>query len=89
MAKRQPNHTPGLLVRNDQPLIGVLTVEGGQEVVRYFVDEQDADAAAPQDSIQQALSLAGVWSDLDWEEMETALDRIRHESLPTPPITEL
>ncbi|MSP14583.1 MAG: hypothetical protein EXR62_16710 [Chloroflexi bacterium] len=89
MAKRQPNPTPDLLVRSDQPLIGVIMTEGDQEVVRYFVDEQDADAATPQNSIQRALGLAGAWSDLDWEEMEAALETIRHESQPTPPITEL
>ena len=33
--------------------------------------------------------LAGAWSDLDWDEAEKELDRIRHESNPTPPITDL
>ncbi|MBI3943204.1 MAG: hypothetical protein HY326_09345 [Chloroflexi bacterium] len=44
MAEGQRNHPPSLLVRSDQPLIGFIAVEEGQEVVRYFVDEQDADA---------------------------------------------
>jgi hypothetical protein len=35
------------------------------------------------------LALAGAWADLDWEEAEAELDRIRHESQPTPPITDL
>jgi hypothetical protein len=36
--------------------------------------------------VQDALSLAGAWSHLDWDDMVDALDRIRHESKPTPPI---
>ena len=38
---------------------------------------------------QSALDLIGAWSDLPWEPMEETLDRIRHESQPTPPIDEL
>jgi len=89
MAKRRPHRVPGLLVRSDQPLIGVSLQEDDQEVVRYFADKSQADAALPHDAIQQALSLAGAWSDLDWEEAEAELDRIRHQSQPTPPITDL
>ena len=36
-----------------------------------------------------ALSAFGAWSDMDWEETLEALDRIRHESTPTPPIDDL
>jgi len=89
MRERRPHRVPSLLVRSDQPLIGVILEENGQEVVRYFADEAEADAALPQDAVQQALSLAGAWSDLDWDEAEAELDRIRHESQPTPPITNL
>lgn len=70
-----------------QPLIGIPFSENGHEVVRYFADEAAADAAVSPQAIQLAVSLAGSWSDLDWDEMEAALDRIRHESRPTPPIT--
>jgi hypothetical protein len=70
-----------------QPLIGIPFSENGHEVVRYFTDEAAADAAVREQAIQRAVSLAGSWSDLDWVEMEAALDRIRHESPPTPPIT--
>lgn len=79
-----PHH--GLLVRNDQPLIGVILKEDGREVVRYFTDEEEADAAIPQSATQEALSVIGAWSDLDWDEAVEALDRIRHETPPTPPI---
>jgi hypothetical protein len=67
-----------------QPLIGVITEEQGREVVRYYTEEQDADRVLVEDTTQAALALAGVWSDLAWDELEQALDRIRHESPPTP-----
>jgi hypothetical protein len=70
-----------------QPLIGVITEEQGREVVHYFTEEQDADRVLVEDTTQAALALAGVWSDLAWDELEQALDRIRHESPPTPPFS--
>jgi len=78
-----------LAVQGDQPLIGLVFDENGQEITRYFVDETSADAATSESVTQAALGVIGAWSDLDWEEMEAALDKIRHESKPTPPITEL
>lgn len=68
-----------------QPLIGIPFKENGQEVVWYFSEEAQADKAVSEDTTQAALRLAGAWSDLDWDDMEQALDRIRHESKPTPP----
>jgi prevent-host-death family protein len=74
-----------LLVRGDQPLVGVVVHEGDQEFTRYSTDDGAADVAG----IERALALAGAWADLDWDEAEAELDRIRHESQPTPPITDL
>jgi hypothetical protein len=85
----QPTHSTSLLARADQPLIAIFVHENGRDLVRYFVDDDEADAQSSPASIQRALDLAGAWSDLDWDEMEEALDRIRHESIPTPPIEEL
>ena len=87
-AARQPRHQPGLAVRSDQPLIGIVIVEDGQEVTRYFAEESVADAVGETQTAADARGLAGEWSDLDWEEMAEELDRIRHESTPTPPIDE-
>jgi hypothetical protein len=70
-----------------QPLIGVIAEEQGHEVVRYFTEEQEADRVMVQNTTQDALALAGVWSDLEWDELEKALDSIRHESHPTPPLS--
>lgn len=33
-----------LAVRPDQPLIGIVLIEDGQEITRYFIDEAEADA---------------------------------------------
>jgi hypothetical protein len=75
-----------MTVRSGQPLIGVIEQQNGLEVVRYFTDEVEADEALGDAGIQQALSLAGAWKDIDSEEFLDELDRIRHESKPTPPI---
>jgi hypothetical protein len=76
----------GLLVRADEPLIGIPAPDGDGELVHYFTDEEDLDTTLDQLSIQRALSLAGAWADMDWATALDDLDRIRHESHPTPPI---
>jgi hypothetical protein len=85
MAEGQRQHGT-LVVRGDQPLIGIPAEEDGQFVTRFFADEEEADRTLGEEGIQRALSLAGAWSHLDWDEAEQELDRIRHESTPTPPI---
>ena len=87
MAYQQIQELTSVQADPSQPLIGVVTEEQGQEVVRYFTTEQDADRVLVEDTTQAALALAGVWRDLDWDELEQALARIRHESPPTPPLT--
>ena len=86
MAQRRRQAVPSLLVHDNQPLIGIPFEEQGHEVVRYFAQEEEADRAVADQEVQDALRLAGAWSHLDWEAMVEALDRIRHESTPTPPI---
>ena len=88
-AGQRADRVPILSVRHDQALVGVPASENGQEVTHYFADD-DADAQAPSDqTLQAALAAIGSWSDLDWEETVAALERIRHESEPTPPIEDL
>ena len=86
MTERKQQSVPSLLVRDNQPLIGIPFEENGHEVVRYFAREEEADQAVADQAVQNALSLAGAWSHLDWDDMVEALDRISHESKPTPPI---
>lgn len=80
------NGQPSFTSASNQPLIGIPFWENGKEVIRYFSEEAVADQAVSEDATQKALSLAGAWSDLDWKDMEKELDRIRHQSNPTPPI---
>ena len=75
----------GLSATSSQPLIGVLDADLHQ--VRYFTTEEDADAALAADAVTDALSLAGAWRDLAWEAVVSDLDRLRHESQPTPPVS--
>ena len=70
-----------LSAAHDQPLIAIPLEEDGREVVRYFTDDEAADAATAPRSVEEALALASVWSDLDWSEMEQALDRRQQQVL--------
>lgn len=88
-AVTMPNQTPFITTSQSQPLIGIPFEENGKEVVRYYSEEAQADQAVSTDITEEPLSLADAWSDLSWDEMEKALDRIRHESKPTSPIEHL
>lgn len=79
-------HSHGFDVSPGQPLIGIPLLENGREVVRYFADEAAADAALASRKHRDVRDLAGIWKDLDWNAAAEELDRIRHESKPTPPI---
>jgi hypothetical protein len=86
--EQQPlDQSASLTTRRDQPLIGLLLQEDNEEVVHYYVEEAEADAVNSADRIRDILKLAGVWSDLNWDEMEQGLYHIRHDSRPTPPLS--
>ncbi len=87
MAEQQLGRMAGFMAHSGQPLIGIISHQEGQEIVCYFVEEAEADAASSPSAIQEVLGLAGIWSDLNWDVVEEELYRIRHESLPTPPIS--
>lgn len=84
--QRNRRKDQSLVVSNDQPLIAIPIDENGHEVVYYFTDDEAADKAVAKRRPQDGRHLAGVWKDLDWEEFADELERIRHESKPTPPI---
>lgn len=75
---------------SDRPLIGIPLEENGREFVRYFTDEAEADKAMASHRHKDVRHLAGAWKradpNLGWDEVADELDRIRHESKPTPPI---
>ena len=84
-----PAHRSGniraLVSSGDEPLIAIFLDDDGEEVA-YF-SSHDAAREFLRASTDRALALAGVWRDLDWDEMAAALDRIRHESPPSSPLT--
>ena len=84
MAERLTNSS--LLAQSDQPLIGVVVTTGDQEMIEYFTDDAAVEANTPPASVQNALRLLGAWKDIDADDALDQLDRIRHESKPTPPI---
>jgi hypothetical protein len=75
-----------MTVPADQPLIGVFVPNGDHQLVRYFSDEAEADAALGVHVGQHALRVAGAWTDLDYEDAAVELERIRRESRPSNPI---
>jgi hypothetical protein len=84
-----PPPTGELIVERGQRVVAIPRTEDGREVVRYVIETESPTLAADNqrpESVRVALSLAGAWHDLDWDETVEALDRIRHESQPTPPI---
>jgi hypothetical protein len=89
VAEREPQRARSVIVQAESPLIGVPMDNDGQEAVAYFVAEEEADQAMRQEAAQPAIKLAGVWSDLDGDAMLDGLDRLRHDSAPTPPITSI
>ena len=88
MAERLP--PTSFDVADGQPLIGVPLNDNGRQVVRYFADDADADTELLQHSRSEPRELAGAWlrvePDLEWSSLAETLDRLRHESVPTPPI---
>lgn len=90
MAEQQINPPSHLTARPDQPLIAIIRRQDGEEFVDYFTSEAAADAAlekADKERTQRILNLFGAWSDLDWDTAVEELDRIRHESKPSPPLS--
>ena len=71
---------------SSQPLIGIPFEENGQEIIRYFSEEALRNDALSSENVEQVLELAGAWEKLSWEDMASSLDRIRHQSTPTPPV---
>ena len=87
MSQQSQNNQPAFLAQVDQPLIGIpLEQEDGCSMVAYFTEESAVDVGLTPLEPTDALGLAGSWGDLDWDEMERALDRIRHQVKPSPPL---
>lgn len=86
MAEQRGPSSAGLTVREDQGLVGIVVADNGHQVTRFFTDEAEADEALADAGTRAALGAIGAWADLDWDEAVEELDRIRHESTPSPPL---
>lgn len=86
MTNKQHAPASSFTVSINKPLIGIPSQEKGHMIVRYFSDEVQAEHSVSQELRQEVRNLAGAWSDLPSVHMEETLNRVRHESRPTPPI---
>jgi hypothetical protein len=89
MATQRVDRRREVVVPANHELIAIPDEINGQEFVRYFFSDEEADTAFGQEGIEEALAALGSWSDLDWDEAVETLERIRRESKPTPPIDDL
>lgn len=79
-----PSSPPSTDPEFDDHPIAVVRVENGNEVVRYFTSWAELDGCVTDEDRRAALDAIGAFSELDWDEMVSGLDRIRHENDPTP-----
>jgi len=56
------------------------------KIVAVLTPVKTAGKQQKQKAIAETLALAGAWKDLDFNDMLEQLDKIRHESKPTPPL---
>lgn len=77
-----------VVVEDGQALVAVPSEEDGRKVTYFFADDATVGRAVPK-TTRDALSMIGVWADLDWDEVADELDRIRHANPPSPPIGDL
>lgn len=71
------------VIDESEPLATLITIRNGREVVVSADRDSESDETA-----RHATTVFGAWADLDWDEAAAALDEIRHESDPTPPVDE-
>ena len=86
IARQEHDTSTTFSVASDEPLIAIPLDEHGVERVLYFTSDAEADAYIRTRRPAGPVSMAGIWSELDANDMLDRLDRIRHESSPTPPL---
>ena len=83
---RKPGRST-ITARPDQALVAIPGFEDGHAVVYYQLDEPVAGDGSDLPRIARVRALAGVWSDLDGDDMLDELDRIRHANPPSPAVS--
>lgn len=87
MAAAREHPQPSLFIRRNQRLVVVPTIDDqGEPATLVYVEDtnQDGTSRRDQERIEAALTTFGAWSDLDADQVLDDLERIRHESKPTP-----
>ena len=60
--------------------------ENSHDVALLTPVDPESKQQVNRQAIEETFALAGSWKDLDFDDMIQQLDRIRHESKPTPPL---
>ena len=79
--------TPRILKKADETVAILMPVGTATKPKKKRAKTKAETPNANKKALEATLALAGSWKDLDWNEMEAELDRIRHHSKPTPPLT--
>jgi len=63
-----------------------LTLKRDNKIVAVLTPVETEKKQQNKKALEETLALAGAWKDLDFDDMLQQLDKIRHESKPTPPL---
>ena len=83
MAQQRFKPVPYLVVEEGTSLVAIPIDVDGRKLVCYVPEQDAVDDSELPESVRDALNLAGSWSDLDWAEVQAALERIRQDGKPT------
>lgn len=89
MAQRQPDPTQTRRVRGNDHVLLVPVDGPDRDLAEMIIEDETSMSIASDEAIVALKSLAGAWSDLDWEDLESDLRRVRHESAPSPVLDDL
>ena len=88
MAQRRAPASTDPTIRKRARSVGHVAAENGREVARPEAEQAEPNVVLSAGA-RAALSAIGAWANMDWEETLAELDRIRHESKPSPPLDDL
>ena len=72
-----------LIARRGEPVIVIPVEVDGEEAEWVFTSEAEADAALRNQETEEALDLAGAWGDIDADEIQDELVRLRYANPPS------
>jgi hypothetical protein len=84
--KVAPGSELAMLIKDADKAGSALLIDTGEMVYRLSVDSKEKSEPKSKRLRSRLLSFAGVWRDLDGDELLDRLDRARHESPPSPAV---